>query len=166
MTSKVFRKALPQILSLVSALSLTASAGDVRRPILVLVQPRRTSFHLGRDVVVKVLITNQSKRQLWFTSCPDPYTAELTYPQGRPAPHDPPPSGPIYTPVCGSNLLYRILPGKTWNTEIAIDQNFDLTVGTYSVRLLWHFRNFRKTDPSSARDFDVSSNTARLTMTK
>jgi hypothetical protein len=130
-----YRRTLHQHLWLAIVLCLTASARNLKQPISLLVQPEAE-----QPGVVKVSITNQSKHKVWFESCPDPYTVELTDSDGRNVPYKTPPasSGPNVL-VCGRNILYTIPPGETWTTEVAINEEFDLKMGTYSLKLLWHF---------------------------
>jgi hypothetical protein len=143
------------------ALCLTASAQNAEQPISVLVQPE--AEYLG---AVRVSITNNSKHKVWFESCPDAYTVELTDSNGRIVPYKlpQPPAGPTWE--CGRNIIYTILPGKTWTTQVAINEKFDLKAGTYSLRVRWHFPwNVRKTDQGADWDtLTVSSNTISLTI--
>jgi len=157
-----YRRTLQQHLGLAIALCFTASARSLEQPISVLVQPE--AEYLGS---VKVSITNHSKHKIWFSSCPDPYTVELTDSKGRIVPYKlpQPPAGQTWE--CGATGLYTIYPGKTWATEVAINERFDLKMGTYSLKLRWHFPwNVRKTDQGADWDtLTVSSNTTSLTIT-
>ena len=141
----------------------TSSAQNAEQPISVVVQPE--AEYLG---AVRVSITNHSKHKVWFESCPDAFTVELTDSNGRIVPYKlpQPPAGQTWE--CGMNIIYTILPGKTWTTQVAISEKFDLEAGTYSLRVRWHFPwNGRKTDQGANWDtLTVSSNTISLTITR
>jgi len=141
-------------------LCLAASGRKIEQPILVVVQPE--AEYLGS---VKASITNHSPRKISFTSCPDPYTVRLTDSSGEIVPYKQ--QGQVQVFECGRNILYTIEPGKTWITEVAINEKFELKAGTYSLTLLWNFPwNVRKTDQGEAWDtLTVSSNTIPLTIT-
>jgi hypothetical protein len=141
----------------------TSSAQNAGQPISVLIQPE--AEYLGS---VKGSIINHSAHKIWFTSCPDPYTVHLTDSSGDLVPYKhfrPPQQDQVQ--VCGGNIVYTIAPGETWNAKVAINEEFDLKAGTYSLTLLWHFPwNVRKTDQGEAWDtLTVSSNTISLTVT-
>ena len=150
------------------ALCFSAASRNVKRPISVLIRPAPASFKLGGKVVVKVAVNNDSGHKVWFTTCPDPYTVEMTDSNGRIVPHKPPPAGTIGMMICTRNILYTIAAGETWTTEIPIDEMFDLKAETYELRLLWHFPwNVRKTPQGTDWDtLTVSSNTTSLTVTE
>jgi len=156
-----YRRTLRQHLGLAIALCLAASARNIEQPILVVIQPE--AEYLGS---VKASITNHSKHEIWFTSCPDPYTVHLTDSHGGIVPYKNPQFPPDQAHTCGANGIYRISPSKTWTTEVAINDKFNLKAGTYSLTLLWHFPwNVRKTDQGESWDtLTVSSNTISLTV--
>jgi len=154
------RRTLFQQVGLAIILCLAASGRKIEQPILVVVQPE--AEYLGS---VKASITNHSPRKISFTSCPDPYTVRLTDSSGEIVPYKQ--QGQVQVFECGRNILYTIEPGKTWITEVAINEKFELKAGTYSLTLLWNFPwNVRKTDQGEAWDtLTVSSNTIPLTIT-
>jgi hypothetical protein len=153
------RRTLFQQVGLAIVLCVAASGRKIEQPILVVVQPEVE--YLGS---VKASITNHSPHNISFASCPDPYTVRLTDSSGEIVPYKQ--QGQVQGFACGRNILYTIEPGKTWTTEVAINEKFELKAGTYSLTLLWNFPwNTRKTDQGEAWDtLTVSSNTIPLTI--
>jgi hypothetical protein len=154
-----YRRMLFQQVGLAIVLCVAASGRKIEQPISVVVQPEAES--LGS---IRASITNHSLRKISFASCPDPYTVRLTDSSGEIVPYKE--QGPSQGFACGRNILYTIEPGKTWVTEVAINEKFELKPGTYSLTLLWNFPwNTRKTDQGEAWDtLTVSSNTIPLTI--
>lgn len=107
------RIALQQYLALTFALCVIVEEDNPRPLVSVLIQPEA-----GNARAVKVLITNDSRHKIWFTTCPDPYTVELTDSNGRLLPETrPQPSSDQVRPMaCARNILYTIDPGETWNS--------------------------------------------------
>jgi hypothetical protein len=141
----------------------TSPAQNAGQPISVLIQPE--AEYRGS---VKGSIINHSAHKIWFASCPDPYTVHLTDSSGEVVRYknsQSPQQDQVQ--VCGRNIVYTIAPGETWTTKVAINENFELKAGSYSLTLLWHFPwNVRKTDQGEAWDtLTVSSNTITLTIT-
>jgi hypothetical protein len=158
------RGALQQ-LALTIVLGLIASARNPQQPVSVLIQPTADNPR-----AVKVLITNHSKHKIWFTSCPDPYTVELTDSNGRLVPETrPQPSADeVQLQVCARNILYTIKPCDTWNSEVVLGETYQLEAGTYSLKLLWHFPwKVHKTSQGENWDtLTVSSNATTLTIVR
>jgi hypothetical protein len=156
------RRILCRQVALAITLCLTASARQIEQPISIVIQPE--AEYLGS---VKASVTNHWTQQIWFTTCPDPYTEHLMDSQGGIVPYKNPRFPPDQTTECGANGIVTILPGKTWTTEVAINDKFNLKPGTYSLTLQWHFPwNVQNTKQSSSWDtLTVSSNTISVTIT-
>jgi hypothetical protein len=162
------RRVLFQQVGLAFVLCLAASGRKTNeQPVLVVIQPEAES--LGS---LKVSITNHSAHKIWFTSCPDPYTVNLTDSNGEIVPYKQPQPlqpGQVHLPLCGRNIAFTIEPGETWTStsEVSLNDKFELKTGTYSLTLLWHFPwNVRKTAQCETWDtLTVSSNTIPLAIT-
>src|ERR1700678_2563527 len=114
-----YRRMLFQQVGLAIVLCVAASGRKIEQPISVVVQPEAES--LGS---IRASITNHSLRKISFASCPDPYTVRLTDSSGEIVPYKE--QGPSQGFACGRNILYTIEPGKTWATEVAINEKFEL----------------------------------------
>jgi hypothetical protein len=151
----------------VTVLLAVGAVASVKKPISIVVQSVADSSSLVYRVVVKVSITNNSRQQVWFATCPEPYTVELTDSNGQHLPYKHPRQYDYDEAACGANGIITIGPNKTWATEIALDEMFSLKAEPYYVHLLWRFPwNVRKTEQGS--DFDTltgSSNNISLTVT-
>jgi hypothetical protein len=145
------------------ALCVGVSAKNPPQPVSVLIQPEAE-----KPWAVKVLITNHSKHKIWFESCPDPYTVELTDSNGKLVPEKRAPLSIGQVEVCGRTLVYTIKPGETWNSEIDLVETYQLEAGTYALRLLWHFPwKVHKTSQGENWDtLTVSSNATTLTIVR
>ena len=152
-------KPLLQLLLFAGFLTVTGAARQSEKPIDIIVKP-------GEGAVLMVSITNHSRQEIWFTSCPDPYTIEPTDSSGHAVPPKHVATAVAQVMVCGGNILYTIKPGNTWNTRIELNQTFDLKAGSYTARIQWHFPwNVRKTSEGEEWDtLTVTSNTTTLTV--
>ena len=155
---------LPGLTTGVVVLFALGAVASVKKPISIVVQPIADSTALVNRVAVKVSITNNSREQVWFSTCPEPYTVELVDSRGQSVPFKQPRLYGLSS--CAANVIIPIGTNKTWTTEIALDEMFSLKAETYQVRVLWHFPwNVRKTEQGSEWDtLSVASNYMTLTV--
>jgi hypothetical protein len=130
---------------------LPSWATDEKRLIDVVAQPTADFFRPHTDVTVKVTITNSANYEVWFMTCPDPYTVSLEDAHGPVAlrKHEPPPQkddelippGSIVNiPICTRNLLVVIKPGESSHGQISLSDLYDLDApGSYTGRVTWRF---------------------------
>jgi hypothetical protein len=155
------RIALQQYLALTFALCVVVGAENPRPLVSVLIQPEA-----GNARAVKVLISNDSRHKIWFSTCPDPYTVELTDSNGRlvPETRPQPPADQVQSMACARNILYTIKPGETWNSAVVLGDTYPLKAGTYSLKLLWFFqwKAHKTAQGTNWNTLTVSSNATRL----
>jgi hypothetical protein len=125
------------LVSLGAAMSAMSDEQN-KRPISIIISPKTKSFTPGSPAVVEVAITNNTKDDLWFATCPLPYVIRVSehggraFEIGRLDPND--------TWVCHSTISISIKPGETSTREVIINDNGpDLKPGVYDVEITWSF---------------------------
>lgn len=137
------------------------------------------SFATAENVRLKVSITNHSRNDLRFGTCPNPYEVEVSDQQGNVIPPKPEvirdPSGDadgkatqiVDLPSCVHDFSSGIKPGDTWTEEIALPTRADLKPARiYAVQLFWKFStNIRIVgDRVSSKTLRVPSNRTNITI--
>jgi hypothetical protein len=110
---------------------------QIKRPISIIISPKTKSFHTRLPAVVEVAITNNTKDDLWFVTCPLPYVIQVSRVDGRIIeigrrdPND--------EIICYSTMSINIKPDETSTREVTINDRVTLKPGFYDVEITWNF---------------------------
>ena len=137
------------------------------------------SFATTENVRLKVSITNPSRNDLGFGTCPNPYEVEVSDQQGNVIPPKPEvirdPSGDadgkatqiVGLPLCMHDFSSGIKPGDTWTEEIALPARADLTLARiYAVQTVLEILNEYQDcgDRASSKTLRVPSSRTNITI--
>jgi hypothetical protein len=163
----------------VSVFSATVKAKGGDQRIIIAIQPTAQSFASAESVRLKVSITNHSRNNIGFSTCPSPYKVEVSDQLGKVIPpkpeviHDPSVDADgkvtqvVDLPMCVHSFELAIKPGDTWTEEFTLSGLVDLkSPGIYAVQLIWEFpTNVRKIgDRVSFKTLQIPSNRTNITI--
>jgi hypothetical protein len=169
------------LFTIAAVFSANSETKGVEKRIIVIIQPTAQSFAHSEQIRLKVSITNRSRADIGFGSCPNPYEIQIWDHLGNVVALKPQvvsdpvvdSNGQITTivevPLCVHDFERTIKRGGIWTEEIQLSNRWDLKPAEiYTLQVFWNFpMNFRKVgDNVSINTVKVPSNRTNITITE